>query len=342
VGIYIDKRTKRFYIEFQYKKHRVKERLPHGTTRKDAERVEVKMKNDLMFQSVGILAQADMSFDHFIRDVFSPLADTYEPDRYERTVLLVKAIKPFLRGKPMRHIKASDIERFKASRIALATQHGTPRKPATVEREMSIISSIFSLAVANDLIDYNPCSRVKKLQFDNVQDRVLRREDEAIFFANMHSQWARDVCQMVLHTGLRQNDLMRLTRSNVRLDENRLVLIQGKTTRRIDLPLNHVAREICERRMVNNLLFRSPVTGTAKGSVRKSMERACERAGIARLTIRDLRRTFMTRNAENGVDAVTGSRLAGHADTRMLHRYVRSTDLMKKAVDLLVPPGEEG
>jgi integrase len=341
VGIYIDKRTKRFYIEFQYKKHRVKERLPLGTTRKDAERVEVKMKNDLMFQSVGISSQADMSFDHFIRDVFGPIADTYEPDRYKRTLLLVKAIKPFLRGKPMRHIKASDIERFKASRIALATQHRTPRKPATIEREMSIISSIFALAVANDLIDYNPCSRVKKLQFDNVQDRVLRREDEASFFANMHSQWARDVCQMVLHTGLRQNDLMRLTRANVRLNENRLVLIQGKTTRRIDLPLNNVAREICERRMVSNLLFRSPVTGTAKGSVRKSMERACERAGIARLTIRDLRRTFMTRNAENGVDTVTGSRLAGHADTRMLHRYVRSTDLMKKAVDLLVPPGEE-
>jgi integrase len=340
MGVYIDKRTKRFYIEFQYKKHRVKERLPEGTTRRDAERVEVRMKNDLMFQSHGISGLADQTFEQFVRDVFGPIADTYDADRFDRTVGLVKALKPFLKGKPLRSIKASDIEQFKASRIALRTQHGTRRKPATVEREMSIVSSIFAAALANDLIDYNPCSRVKKLKFHNVQDKVLRREDEQAFFANMHSIWARDVCLMVLHTGLRQNDLMRLTRANVRLDENRLVLIQGKTTRLIDLPLNNIAREICERRMANNLLFRSPVTGTSGGSVRKSMERACERAGISRLTIRDLRRTFMTRNAENGVDAVTGSRLAGHADTRMLHRYIRSTDLMQKAVDLLAQPVE--
>jgi len=217
------------------------------------------------------------------------------------------------------------------------TMHGTKRKPATVEREMSILSSIFTMAVKNDVIDYNPCSRVRKLQFDNVQDRILRREDEKVFFSHIHSDWTADICKMVLHTGLRQNDIMGLTRFHVHFDTNRITLTQGKTQRRIDVMLNDVSREILKRRIGSEgLLFPSPATGTANGSVRHTMLRACARAKIAPLTIRDLRRTFVTRSMENGADTVTAARMAGHSSVRMISRYVRSTDLMQTAVDSLV------
>ena len=339
--VYTDKRTKRFYIEFQYKGIRVKERLPDGMTKKDAERLEVKIKNDLMFQSHGIETKTTIvTFESFIRDTFGPVADAFPKDRYDRTVLLVKDALPFFKGKAMRNIKAADIERFKASRVSLLTMHDTPRKPATVEREMSIISSIFSMAVKNDVIDYNPCSRVKRISFDNVQDRVLLREHEQALFANMHSEWARDVCRMALYGALRQNDILNLTRFQVDLANNCLTLVQGKTKRRVFVLLNGITREIVERRMASggNLLFASPVTGKADGSVRHAMHRACDRIGIAHLSIRDLRRTCLTRVIEAGADAVTASRMAGHTDSRMIARYVRSLELMQKASNSLVEP----
>ena len=52
--VHIDKRTGRFFIEFQYKGTRYKERLPEGTRKVDAEKLEIKIKNDLMFQSHGV------------------------------------------------------------------------------------------------------------------------------------------------------------------------------------------------------------------------------------------------------------------------------------------------
>jgi integrase len=86
----------------------------------------------------------------------------------------------------------------------------------------------------------------------------------------------------------------------------------------------------------NSLLFASPATGTEKGSVRHAMLRACARAEIEPYTIRDLRRTALTRAAEGGADTITISRMAGHTDIRLSRRYVKSDSLLQKASDGLV------
>jgi len=286
-------------------------------------------------------------FKNFIDTTFGPVADGFDKTRYDKTVIIVKAAYAYFKDKPMRSIKAADIERLKAARISLPTMHGTARKPATVEREMSIISSIFAMAVKNDVIDYNPCSRVvQKLSFDNVQDKILRREDEDAFFAHMHSEWARDVCRMALYTGLRQNDIMNLTRFQVDLPNNSITLIQGKTKRRVIVMLNAVSYEILERRMSrkSDQLFLAPPMSRPRrskrteGSVRHAMQRACARAQISVITIRDLRRTNLTRKIEAHNDLATVARSAGHTDTRMMSRYVRSLELLQKAADSIVHP----
>lgn len=339
--VYTDKKTNRLYIEFQYRGHRHKERLPEGTTKESAKKIEVKVKNDLMFQSHGIETRSEPTFEQFIKNYFGPMADRWirdNPARWERTVLLVKAAMPFLKGKRLRSIKAADIERFKASRATLLTMHKTVRKPATIERELAIISNIFSIAVKNDLIDYNPCSRVTKLKYDNLQDKILAREDETKLFANMHSDWAKDICRMALYTGLRQNDIMNLTRFQVDRANKLISLVQRKTKRRVVVALNSVALGIINDRWRNGnkLLFPSPVTGGPGGSVRHAMLRACKRAKLPPLTIRDLRRTNATRKIENGADAVTVAESLGHSSLRMIPRYVRSLEMQRKAADSLV------
>lgn len=340
--VYKDQKTGRLYIEFQFRGERYKERLPAKTTKADAEILEIKLKNDRLMAAHGIATKRlEITFEVFLREYFGPhIEKRYSAASFEKAVYVTKAALPFFKGKPMRSVKARDIERFKQSRIDLQTLHGTTRQPATVERELSIISSIFALAVKNDVCEYNPCSRVEKLRFDNVQDKLLRREDEAKFFENMHSPWARDVCLMALYTGLRQNDIMNLTRFDVKLNENCIRLTQGKTKRRIEIRLNAISREVIESRWHNGnrLLFPSPATGNEKGSVRHAIQRACQRAEITILTIRDLRRTFATRVIEDGADAVTAAAMLGHGSLRMIPRYVRSIELQQKAADKLASP----
>ena len=201
------------------------------------------------------------------------------------------------KGKNLRDIKPADIERFKSNEEATLTRRGTKRKPATVLRELAVISKIFSLAVKNDFLDYNPCSRVDKPKFDNTQNRILLAQDKGKFFSSFKSDWAKDICTLVLNTGLRQNDALGLSKSNIDWESNTIRLIQGKTGRLVAIPMNNIVQKLIRSKWKNtgDLIFPSPKTGKVGVSCKKAMLGACSRAGILPVTIRDLRRTFGTR-----------------------------------------------
>lgn len=284
-----------------------------------------------------------MTFERFLKEYFGPHIDAnYSPANVEKAIYICKAALPFLRGRAIRSIRPADIERFIESRKNTPTMHDTLRKPATVLRELSVISKLFSLAVKNDLCDHNPCSRVERPKFDNTQNRLLGRADQQRFLAALPSQWARDICTMVLNTGLRQNDLMTLTRFSIDREERLIRLVQGKTKRRVEIACNATVMEILERRwqIKNQLLFPSPRTGTENGSVRHTMQRTCDKLEIPRVTIRDLRRTFATRALENGSDGVTVAEALGHTSLRMIPRYVRSLENKRKLAESLENPAK--
>lgn len=163
---------------------------------------------------------------------------------FEREVIICKLALPFFKGKDLRQIKPAEIEKFKQLRANTKTQHDTIRKPATFLRELSIISKIFSLAIKNDFLEFNPCSRVEKPKFDNIQNRILRVEDEAKFFAAFQSDWAKDICVLVLNTGLRQNDALGLSKFNIDWSSNVIRLIQGKTKRVVEIPMNTTVKNL--------------------------------------------------------------------------------------------------
>lgn len=342
--VYSDKKTGRLYIEFQFKGTRIKERLPEHVTKREAEAYEIRLKNDILKQIHGMeTPRQQVSFRQFLAEYFGLYAESnYSPESFERVVPICEAALLHFKDSPLRSIKPADVEAFKAKRRSLITVYKKLRKPSTIEREMAILSKIFSLAVKNDFIDFNPCSRVEKIKFDNLQDRILRDEDEPKLFEHIHGEFTRDVCKFVLNTGLRQNDVLNLTRFNIDVPERVLRLTQGKTRQQVRIPLNDEAFAILERRMQKHesLLFPSPVTGRNDGRVRHTLRRACLRAGIEIVTIRDLRRTYAARLEANGVSTGTIAKLLGHRDRRSIHRYERSFDAMRNAVDLLTNPAK--
>lgn len=340
--VYTDKKTGRLYIEFQYKGERVKERLPEGTKNSDAEAIEIRLKNKILKRTHGLADPVrDITFERFLKEYFDPhTSNNYSDDSFDKAVIICKAALKMFKGRTMRSIKAIDIENFQTIRTNLKTMHGKQRKPATVLREMSIISRIFSLAVDNDVIPYNPYSRLKRTKFNNEQETVLERTDQQKFLDALPSQWVKDICIMVLHTGLRNKDIMNLTRFNVNRTTRMITLIQSKTQKKVEIACSNSVMEILERRWhsPNQLLFASPVTGTASGSVRHTMQRTCEKLGIPQISIRDLRRTFATRGIEDGHDVVTIASTLGHSSLRMVMRYVKSLDNKRKLAESVENP----
>ncbi len=336
--IYTDKKTKRLFIQFEFDGNSYKRRLPEKTTKKQAEKVETKWKHQLFFEKSGILSDKEILFEDFLIEYYLPYAEqNHSKVTFDNEVRICKAAMPYFGGRHLRQIKAADVEKFKACRANLETQHKTPRKPATVHRELSIISKVFSLGIKNDYLEYNPCSRVEKPKFDNIQNKILNVEDEEKFFAEFESDWARDVCLLVLNTGLRQNDALGLSKFNVDWNEQIIRLTQGKTKRFVGIPMNQTVYDLLASRRHNgsDLFFPSPKTGQQGLSVKTACLGAARRAKIGHLTIRDLRRTFGTRLDENNYNDSTIAKLLGHGDHRSVHRYKRGTDILREAVNSL-------
>jgi len=75
------------------------------------------------------------------------------------------------------------VRKFCQERLGTPARKGkektAPRQPATVNREMSVLSRIFSLAMEEEVIEDNPCRKVKQFELDNQVINYLSKEEEA-------------------------------------------------------------------------------------------------------------------------------------------------------------------
>jgi integrase len=335
--IYTDKKSGTFFVKFDYNGASYKKRLPRGTTKREAKKYEATWKTSLYNESNSLKEIPQIKFEDFLVKYFLPYSEENKKS-FERDLIVCKFALEFFKGKNLRDIKPFDIEDFKVQRMKTPTQHDTPRKPATVVREMAVISKIFSLALNNDYVDYNPCQRVEKPKFHNVGRRKLKDGDDEKFFAAFESEWAFDICQVIINTGLRQCDATGLLWSEIDWEAEEIRLLQGKTGREVVIPINGTVKKILQRRFTKRnceLVFPSPKSGERGYSVKTAIKGAVKRSKVSRVTVHDLRRTAATRLLDAGADHITIAAILGHTDLRMILRYAQSSKAKRKAVKSL-------
>lgn len=350
--IYTDTNTKRLYIEFQYKGIRYKRRLPANTSKSDAKDFEAKWKHDLFLESMGMGQTQDLLFETFLTEYFLPFAEKhYSEMAFKNVRVILKSSLKFLGGLKLRQIKTADIEEFKSFRAELKTQYGRRRKPATIHRELNIISKVFSEAVRLGYLDFNPCRRVTRPKVRNIQNKTIPLDKTEEFLENIYSAWARDVAVLILNTGLRQNDALGLKKSSADFDKRVLTLRQGKSQRTVSIPMNKTVFDLLSEKKdaPGELFFPSPKTGRQGTSIKTALIGAGRRSGLGKVGTRVLRRTFATRLAELNFNPGAVVKLLGHSDLRTAHRYERETEILREAVDALdsanpakIPPEGDG
>ena len=90
-------------------------------------------------------------------------------------------VRPLLaafKGKTLGEISADVVERFKSHRRNSPTKYDTPRSTASINRELELLSRIFSLAIFLGHAEFNPCSRVSKFKLQNPRHRYLLPDEE--------------------------------------------------------------------------------------------------------------------------------------------------------------------
>ena len=206
--------------------------------------------------------------------------------------------------------------------------------PGNANHALDALRQILNYARVCGYIENNPARNIRRnpgAQFNRFLSReeiqqLHRVLDDYVQGSVSESQQA-DVIRLLLLTGCRKGEIMRLRREEVKGD--RLELTDSKTGARTVL-LNVLAREIIARRVAHG---NSPwVFPSVRDSSRPQHDglplwyAVRRKAGVQDVRLHDLRHTVASQAVLNGVPLPVVARLLGHSDVAMTMRYAHVGD----------------
>ena len=198
--------------------------------------------------------------------------------------------------------------------------------PNMANRCLSVLRSIFALAVEWQIVESNPCIGIKR-HAESKRDRFLTdAEVEAI--KKHASKRMQCVIDLLYLTGQRVTDVLGIRLAD--LTPEGIAFKQRKTGAKLLVAWTPDLRDAVERAKglgenIRHLsLFYTRMGGIpAYRTVRDEWDAACRKAGIEDAHMHDLRAKSLTHARRQGLDATA---LAGHASRAMTERYIRQRE----------------
>lgn len=203
---------------------------------------------------------------------------------------------------------------------------------STVNRELNLLSAVFSQAIEWGWCKENPIKLVKRPKDPPPRDRLISSDEIAkILIALDFDESKKEVRTgrheiaiaflLAMETAMRQGEIWKLTWENVFLDKLYVHLPDTKNGTARDVPLTARAIELIQYLgpQDSGLLFK-----TKQASAGALFRRAVKLAGIENLTFHDTRHEGTTRLGQK-LSALDLSRVTGHKDYRYVQRYYNET-----------------
>ena len=215
-------------------------------------------------------------------------------------------------------------------------------KPATINRYLISLKRYFAWATDVGLIQRDPAKVVKLVEQEEQPPRHLTDQEENALVAAVTAGGSlrdRTIIVLMLHTGLRAQEVCRLKRDDVQKGKRSGVLrVYGKRNKYREVPLNATARGALDEYLPTlaedaTYLFPSEKTGQelTERALGYLVGKYAEQAGLTDVSPHCLRHRFGYRMAES-VPLHRLAQIMGHdsLDTTMI--YIRGTkaDLQKE------------
>lgn len=330
-GVY--KRGNIWWIRFGYQGKTYREAA--GPNYQVAQSLLTKKKSDLI-EKKELKKPTKITFSQFA-DIY--LEEYCKPKQTHETWVhnerYLKAFKAFFGDVYLDEVTVNDVEKWK-------NQKSKTCKPATVNHALSCLQTLYNQAKSR--WDYfkgdNPVRRGSKLPENNKRIRYLS-DEERVSLLKEANPFLKKIIVFTINTGLRKGELQSLLWNQINLEQRVIYLTKTKGNKHREIPINDAVFEILSELKGSHLpkvdahVFGAQ-NGGAYGNWRKAFDNAVERAKIHDFRFHDLRHTFASYLAMNGVDLNTIRELLGHSTYEMTERYTHlSMPHRHKAVETL-------
>jgi integrase len=342
------------------RKKRYHEAIPEATNEKEALTYAQAFRVDLLRGRLDLIEDyGSEKFETIVDDYILYAKNNLKST--DTVIPIAQSFKTLWGKKQIREITPNLIEKYKAERnnsiyydkVVNGKRIIKTICPATVNRELGVLSKIFSIAIDNKKAKENPLLKIERLKVSNKLERHLTKEEQDRFikfcnhdysymnvserelekitnrFCNYSYDHVRDVALISLNTGLRLNEVLNLTWDCVNLTKNVICALNTKNGESNSVPMNNVVHNILIERFnckANNIyVFTNPETGTRYGNIHRAFTTACKMANIEHFRFHDTRHTFASRAIDKNVPVPVLQNILNHKNIKTTMRYVHTT-----------------
>ena len=223
----------------------------------------------------------------------------------------------------------------------IAARQAQGRKPSTINRELALLS----VAINEAIEDGYPVPQIvkgRKLREPEGRTRWLTREEVAqLMIAARQTQQSalHDWIMVAVHTGLRAGEMAAMQWQHITAGRLTVPAETAKSQRSRTFPLTPEAQAAIQRQPRRSMFVWTHEDGQPIKDVRGSLERACELAGIERITPHVLRHTCASWQVQAGVPLYSVQRWLGHSTIKMTERYAHlAPEHLQAGADALSSP----
>ena len=312
-----------------------------GLSRPETEQAMLNKLADLKRDKFGIKQpRQNVFFEEFAAEYMELYAS--QKRSWVRDRSAIKHFNEFFKGKILSAITPDLIERYKA------TRKDAGANPATINRELACLKTIFNIAILWGKLDSSPAKQIRRFPVNNIREKILS-DDEMRRLVDAGSNQIKPIIIMALSTGMRRNEILGLRWKDVHFDGKYIFIEFSKSGKTRQIPMNDLIVETLRGLpRASEFVFYNPKREIRISlfAVRDAFLRACEKAKIKGLSFHDLRHCAASAMVRKGIDLVTVSKILGHSSIIMTMRYAHPTpENMRLAVnslgEILEGPGNQ-
>ncbi len=255
------------------------------------------------------------------------LEDVKRKKSFPRDARSVAKLNHFFGTTPLKQMTPSLIGEYQSKRLSEKSYRGEATKPATVNREIACMKTMFSKAIQNNKLERNPLKGVKLLKENNERERVLSVEEWESYKANC-PDWYLPIAVTAYRSAMRKSEIINLSPARVDLKGGfiRLRPEDTKTGYGRSIPIHPDLMEILKdalkvRSLNGDRVFHRDGEPINCGDIRRAHDSVCKKANIENFIFHDFRHTAINNWRKEGHDYFRIMAASGHKTISVFKRY---------------------